>query len=275
MRFAHSRRALRCAGIAEAASSGWQRPAEECAVDRGHGADAERVTLAAPYGHALVERGPLGGLQLGRTQEVGDLARHVEGDRQFRAWVSWWPAVYSGMRSAMAVRIAPRLTSCSRARLAMVWPPRYAARTASVFSSLTARAAPALVALGLGSPQPVVGQFPLEVPMEFSGGREGLHHELHGGQQLSGARVACGEVQREERAVVDAQGEAALVQDVQHVEDVLRTSHKAEHLGDVHGVARPRVREQLAELRALERVEAAGGPGLLLERHRVLDPQPR
>jgi hypothetical protein len=62
---------------------------------------------------------------------------------------------------------------------------------------------------------------------------------------------------------VDAQGEAALVQDVQHVEDVRRASHKAEHLGDVHGVARPRVREQLVELRALEQVEAAGGAGLL------------
>jgi hypothetical protein len=40
----------------------------------------------------------------------------------------------------------------------------------------------------------------------------------------------------------------------------------------VHGVARPRVGEQFAELRALERVEAAGGAGLLLERDGVLDP---
>jgi hypothetical protein len=40
----------------------------------------------------------------------------------------------------------------------------------------------------------------------------------------------------------------------------------------VHGVARPRVGEQFAELRALERVEAAGGPRVLLEDDRVLDP---
>ncbi|MXG26866.1 hypothetical protein [Streptomyces sp. YIM 132580] len=42
-------------------------------------------------------------------------------------------------------------------------------------------------------------------------------------------------------------------------------AHEAEHLGDVHGVARPRVRQQLAELRALEGVEAAGGARVLLE----------
>lgn len=58
----------------------------------------------------------------------------------------------------------------------------------------------------------------------------------------------------------------------QHVEDVLVAAHEAEHLGDVDGVARPRVRQQLAELRALERVEAAGGPRVLLEGDRVLDP---
>ncbi|MCG7207364.1 hypothetical protein [Streptomyces arenae] len=43
----------------------------------GDGADAQGVALAASYGHALVERGPLGGLQFGRSEEVGDLARHV------------------------------------------------------------------------------------------------------------------------------------------------------------------------------------------------------
>ncbi|MEU5940925.1 hypothetical protein ABZ807_17425 [Micromonospora sp. NPDC047548] len=32
----------------------------------------------------MVERGPLVGLQLGGTEEVGNLARHVEGDRQLR-----------------------------------------------------------------------------------------------------------------------------------------------------------------------------------------------
>nr|WP_263399593.1 hypothetical protein [Saccharopolyspora pogona] len=71
---------------------------------------------------------------------------------------------------------------------------------------------------------------------------------------------------------MDAQGEAASVQDVEHVEDVLGAAHEGEHLGDMHDVAGPRVRQQLAELRPLERVEAAGGAGLLLEGDRVLDP---
>ncbi len=53
-------------------------------MHRGDGADTQGVALAAPYSHAVVERGPLGGLQLGRAEEVGDLARHVGGDRQFR-----------------------------------------------------------------------------------------------------------------------------------------------------------------------------------------------
>ncbi|MEU1788027.1 hypothetical protein ABZ553_19475 [Streptomyces sparsogenes] len=53
-------------------------------MDRGLGADAQGVALAAPYGDALVERGALGGVRLGGAEEVGDLARHVEGDRQLR-----------------------------------------------------------------------------------------------------------------------------------------------------------------------------------------------
>ncbi|MFI2287446.1 hypothetical protein [Streptomyces niveus] len=61
------------------------------------------------------------------------------------------------------------------------------------------RAASALVALGLGGPQPVVGQLPLEVALEFASGREGLHHELHGGEQFAGERMAGGEVHRRER----------------------------------------------------------------------------
>ncbi|MFJ5725518.1 hypothetical protein [Streptomyces sp. NPDC093149] len=48
-------------------------------MDRGRGGGAQRPALAAPYGHALVERGPFGGLQVGSAEEVGDLARHVEG----------------------------------------------------------------------------------------------------------------------------------------------------------------------------------------------------
>ncbi|MFD3998959.1 hypothetical protein [Streptomyces sp. NPDC058583] len=50
----------------------------------GDGVDAQRVALAAPHDHPLVERGALCGLQVGGAEEAGDLARHVEGDRQFR-----------------------------------------------------------------------------------------------------------------------------------------------------------------------------------------------
>ncbi len=49
-------------------------------------------------------------------------------------------------------------------------------------------------------------------------------------------------------------------------------SYESEHLGDVHGVARPCVREQFGELRPLKWVEAAGGAGVLFEDDRVLDP---
>lgn len=129
-------------------------------------------------------------------------------------------------------------------------------------------AAPALRTLGLGGAQSVVGQFPLKVALEFAGGGEGLHHELHGGQQ----RVTGGEIHGGERAVVDAQREAVAVQDVEHVEDAPGAAYEAEHLGDVHDVARPRVRQQLAELRALEPVKAGGGARVLLEDDRLLDP---
>lgn len=40
----------------------------------------------------------------------------------------------------------------------------------------------------------------------FGLGGEGLHHELHGGQQLAGARVAGGEVHRGERAAAASYG---------------------------------------------------------------------
>ena len=82
-------------------------------------------------------------------------------------------------------------------------------------------------------------------------------------------RVACGGVHRGERAVVNARRHLLAVQDVEYVEDVSGAAYEAEHLGDVDGVARPRVHEQFAELRALEGVEAAGGAGVLLEDNRV------
>ncbi|QUH02859.1 hypothetical protein HUO13_20415 [Saccharopolyspora erythraea] len=54
---------------------------EELTVHGRDGGDAQGVALAAPNGRPLAERGPLCGLQVGGTEEVGDLARHVEGDR--------------------------------------------------------------------------------------------------------------------------------------------------------------------------------------------------
>ncbi|CAM5254548.1 hypothetical protein SHIRM173S_05950 [Streptomyces hirsutus] len=52
--------------------------------DSGGGADARGAARAVPYGHTLVERGPLDVVRFGRAEEVGDLARHAEGDRQLR-----------------------------------------------------------------------------------------------------------------------------------------------------------------------------------------------
>ncbi|MCX4632698.1 hypothetical protein [Streptomyces sp. NBC_01443] len=77
-------------------------------MDREDGDDAQGVALAASYGDALVECCALGGLQFGGAEEVGDLAWHVEGDRQFRGRGPESTAVYSGRRSATAVRMASR-----------------------------------------------------------------------------------------------------------------------------------------------------------------------
>ncbi|GGZ19638.1 hypothetical protein GCM10010327_58910 [Streptomyces nitrosporeus] len=71
---------------------------------------------------------------------------------------------------------------------------------------------------------------------------------------------------------MDAQRHLIAVEDVEDVENVPGAAHQTEHLGDVYGVAWPRVGEELTELRALERVEAAGGAAVLLENDRVLDP---
>lgn len=40
-------------------------------MDCGRGGDAQHAALAAPYGHAVVERAPLGVVQLGGAQSVG------------------------------------------------------------------------------------------------------------------------------------------------------------------------------------------------------------
>jgi hypothetical protein len=57
----------------------WPAAGEEWEVHGGDGADAQGVALATPYGHPLVERGPLGGVQSGGAEEVGDGAQSVVG----------------------------------------------------------------------------------------------------------------------------------------------------------------------------------------------------
>lgn len=77
-------------------------------------------------------------------------------------------------------------------------------------------------------PFPSAARSPAEsVPLEFAGGGEGPHHELHRGQQLAGAWMAGGEVHRGERAVVNAKGEAVAVKDVENAEDVRGAAHEA------------------------------------------------
>lgn len=74
-------------------------------MHRGDCGDAQGVTLAATYGHPLVERSPLGGA----SAALPGMSR-VTGSS--RAGASFSTAVRSGRRSATAVRIAPRLTPC-------------------------------------------------------------------------------------------------------------------------------------------------------------------
>ncbi|MEU7414699.1 hypothetical protein AB0B40_36280 [Streptomyces sp. NPDC042638] len=164
------------------------------AADLRRGAAPQGVALATPYGHALVERTTLGGLQFGRAEEVRDPARHVDDDPQLR---SRGPLVGGGV---LGQEVGDGGTDGTAAdvvvagRAAMDWPPRYAARTAAAFAAVPTGRRPPLITLVFGGPQSVVRQLPLTVALEFAGGGEGLHHELHGGQQLAGTRVAGGEV---------------------------------------------------------------------------------
>ncbi|MGW5973874.1 hypothetical protein [Streptomyces sp. NPDC055186] len=130
-------------------------------MDGEGGADAQGVALASPYGHALVERGPLGGLQLGCAEEVSDLARHVEGDRQLRD---------RGVRVGGGVlghEVGDGRTDGAAADAVSAdqggdgLAVQVCDADGGGLVGLDGRAAAALVALGLGGPQSVVGQFPL------------------------------------------------------------------------------------------------------------------
>lgn len=112
------------------------------------------------------------------------------------AGVSSSLAVWSGMRSVMA----PRLTRWLRARVVTDWPPRYAAYDGGL-RRRDERAAAAPVTRPPLLPSASAARNSSYVSSrEFASGSEGLHHELHSGQQFSGARVAGGEVHRGERA---------------------------------------------------------------------------
>ncbi|WP_408992185.1 hypothetical protein [Streptomyces sp. 1268] len=63
-------------------------------------------------------------------------------------------AVWSGRRSATAVRIAPQLTPWSRARAAIERPSRYAVRTSAVFAAATAGRRPPLLPLASAARSP-------------------------------------------------------------------------------------------------------------------------
>lgn len=71
---------------------------EELAVEGGGGGDAQGVALAAPHGHPLVERHPLGGLQLAvrrKSATLPGMSRAIGS--------SEWPTQRSGRAGASGV----------------------------------------------------------------------------------------------------------------------------------------------------------------------------
>ncbi|MEJ8640578.1 hypothetical protein WKI68_02280 [Streptomyces sp. MS1.HAVA.3] len=89
--------------------------------------------------------GTVGGTVLGSwLQARGGRAQAVAA-RDAATTAAETVAVYSGRRSATAVRMAPRLTSWARARAAMERPSRYTMRTASVFPAGTVGRRPPLL----------------------------------------------------------------------------------------------------------------------------------
>ncbi|MEU6950215.1 hypothetical protein ABZ957_34100 [Streptomyces sp. NPDC046316] len=123
----------------------------------------------------MVERGPLGGLQFGGAEEVGDLARHVEGDRRLR-----------GRGVLLGGGVVGQKLGDGRADRAAADPvvageggdgAAFQVRGAHV-GGLAGRdggAASAFAALGLGGAPSVVGQLALEVALEFAGPAARVH----------------------------------------------------------------------------------------------------
>ncbi|MEU9759003.1 hypothetical protein [Streptomyces sp. NPDC047985] len=136
---------------------------EESAVDRGDGGDVQGVALATPCGHTLVERGPLDGLQLGRAEEVRDLARYVESDRQLRDRGALVVGGVLGEKKEVGDGGADG--AAADAVVAGEGGDGAAFQVRGAYGvGLVGRdggAAPALVTLRLGGPQPVVRQLPL------------------------------------------------------------------------------------------------------------------
>ncbi|GCD40796.1 hypothetical protein GKJPGBOP_00449 [Streptomyces paromomycinus] len=140
--------------------------------------------VQAPCGQELVSI-------LRRTapaEEVGDLARHVEHDRQLRGQGVRGNGCVFGQQvgEGGSDGAAADVVVAGEGGAGAAFQVRGAHGVSLV--GRDGGAASALVALGLGGAQAVVGQLALEVALEFAGGGEGLHHELHGGQQLAGAR---------------------------------------------------------------------------------------
>ncbi|MFF7799174.1 hypothetical protein [Streptomyces olivaceus] len=134
---------------------------EESAVQGGGGGDAQGVALAAPYGRPLIERSPLDIVQLGGAEEVGDLARHVEGDRRFR-----------GLNVLVGGRLLGQKVGDGRADGAATdtvltgesgdgLAAQYAVRTSAIVSTATAgRRPPLLPASGLVGSHVEVSRIP-------------------------------------------------------------------------------------------------------------------
>ncbi|MCQ8193943.1 hypothetical protein [Streptomyces rugosispiralis] len=121
-------------------------------------------TPDTPYGHPLVERGPLGGLQVRRAEEAGDLAQHVEGDRQFRGRGLFLldggvvgQEVGDGRADGAAADAVDAGEVGDRAALQVGGADRVGLRRRDGW------AVPALDALGFGSVSAIVGELALEL----------------------------------------------------------------------------------------------------------------